>query len=119
MSPKMKEHMSKVLGSPGLKQATEDLNLNEQERFLYQLHLKNRKNPVYNEDGSISTLRQSTVDIDGRTYSIPTIWDGEELNLEDAMKRVREIGLDSFPSYKSPEEAQTRYNLMRQYFELD
>jgi len=98
-------------------QGIESLKLNPQEQFLYDLHLNNLRNPVRNPDGSISTLRQMTIEQDGRTYSIPKVWNGKILEDKDAIERARAVGLDKFPSYGSEEEAQKRYDEMHKFME--
>jgi len=102
-------------------QAVRDLNLTPQERDLYQRHLANLTGAggVDNANGSRSTLFQSTVERDGRTYNIPTVWNGKILSPQDAMKRVDAVGWDKFPSYGSQAEAEARYNQMHAYMEKD
>ena len=48
---------------------------------------------VDNPDGSLSTVKTATVEYDGVTYLIPTVWDGEILELEDAEKRAFSEGV--------------------------
>lgn len=48
---------------------------------------------VDNSDGSLSTVRTVTVEYNGVTYLIPTVWDGEILELEDAEKRAFSEGV--------------------------
>src|SRR5215831_2996148 len=98
-------------------QGIESLKLNPQEQFLYDLHANNLRNPVINPDGSISTLRQMTVEVDGRTYNVPKVWNGKILDDDAAMQRAREVGLDKFPSYPTREEAQKRYDEMHKFME--
>lgn len=84
-----------------------------QENNLYQTHLANlRTNPVRNPDGSVSTLKQTTFEEDGRTYNIPTIWDGAEHDPNIAWARAKKIGLANFPSYNSDQAAESRYQQM-------
>ena len=61
--------------------AHQAMNLSPQEQALYQRHLDNLKGPggVDNPDGSRSTLYQTSVDIDGKTYNLPTVYDGKIL----------------------------------------
>lgn len=97
------------------------LKLTPQERALYQRHLTNLTGSggVDNPDGSRSTLFQASVEIEGRTYNIPTVWDGKILKPEDALKRAEREGFDKFPSYASSEEAETRYGKMHDFMERD
>ncbi|MCK1445429.1 hypothetical protein IVB43_23880 [Bradyrhizobium sp. 48] len=104
-----------------LEAADAAMKLTPQERALYQRHLTNLNGPggVDNPDGSRSTLYQATVDHGGKTYSIPTVWDGKILSVEEAVKRVQAEGWDKFPAYGSPEEAETRYQKMHGFMEED
>jgi hypothetical protein len=108
-------------------EAMKDLKMNEQEQFLYQMHLKNlhgnsgvdhppnRENP----EGARSSLMQTTVTFGDRTYNIPTVWGGKILPVKDAIEQARKEGLDKFPSYSTREEAESRYNKMHGYMEKD
>jgi hypothetical protein len=101
--------------------ASKEMGLNPQEQFLYQMHLKNLKGKggVDNEDGSRSSLRQMTVSLGGKTYNLPTVWDGKILETGPAIDRAKKVGLDKFPSYDSQEEAEARYQKMHDYMEDD
>lgn len=91
------------------------LKLTPQELHLYQHHIDNLNNNkfVRNKDGSISTLYQTDVEIDGRTYNVPTVWDGKILPPHEAIQRAfSEKGKDYWPSYPSQQEAETRYGQM-------
>lgn len=102
-------------------QATADLQLNPQERDLYERHLRNLVGPggVDNPDGSRSTLFQSNVEHNGRYYNIPTVYDGKILPWEQAADRASAVGWNNFPSYASEQEAEDRYNKMHHYMEQD
>lgn len=104
----------KVNHAKGVNTPAEQVNLSPQEQFMYNLHKENMKTPVINEDGSVSTLKQITIQTDGKVYSIPTIWGGKELNPTEATKRAMDVGLEKFPSYRTEEEAQDRYNRIHQ-----
>ncbi len=86
-SPKIESNVEK---------AQTDLNLTPQERALYDRHLKNLTGPggvdnppdEQHPEGSRSTLYQSSVEHDGKTYNIPTVWDGKILPVDEAVKRV-------------------------------
>jgi len=106
---------------PSLADADAAMKLTPQERSLYQRHLTNLTGPggVDNPDGSRSTLFQATVDHDGKTYAIPTVWDGKILSVDQAVERVRAEGWDKFPAYKNPEEAEARYQKMHGFMEQD
>jgi hypothetical protein len=101
--------------------AKRELGLNPQEQDLYSRHLANLYGDggVNNPDGSRSTLFQSTVDLDGRTYSIPSVWGGEILPEDQAIEQASRVGFGQFPSYASPEEAQSRYDAMHGFIDQD
>lgn len=112
----------KATESPGMIGAAKsEMKLNPQEEALYRRHLKNLTGPggVDNPDGSRSTLFEITAGFGDRTYVLPTVWDGKILKPDEAIKRARAEGLDKFPSYGSPEEAEARYNQMHSYMEQD
>lgn len=104
-----------------LGRATELLKLNPQEQALYQRHLDNLlgKGGVDHPNGSRSTLYQSSVDVGGKTYNIPTVYDGKILPIGDAVKRAEAQGWDKFPSYATPDEAEARYGAMHSFMEGD
>lgn len=104
-------------GAPPIR---DDLKLTPQELNLYNHHLDElNKGGVENPDGSISTLKQITVEVDGQHYNIPTIWDGKEVSTEEAIKRAEEKGWDYWPNYHSDEAAQYRYNQMHEYMDKE
>jgi len=111
-----------------LEAADKEMHLTPQEKALYERHLTNLTGPggVDNPDGSRSTLFQTTVEHDGKFYAIPTVWDGKILwnrgsddPAAEAVKKVQAIGWDKFPSYKSVEEAEARYQQMHHFMERD
>lgn len=104
-----------------LPQAQRDLNLTPQEANLYRRHLSNLNGPgkVQNADGSISTLYQMSIERNGRVYNIPSVYNGQMLSPDEAVQRAEQIGLDTFPSYRSTGAAETRYQKMHNYMEKD
>jgi len=104
-----------------LKAAIETLKLTPQEQNLYQRHLGNLtgQGGVDNEDGSRSTLGQTTISANGKFYNIPTVWDGKSLSTEEATARAAKDGLDSFPSYDTEEQAGERLQQLDSYMEKD
>jgi muramidase (phage lysozyme) len=111
-----------------LAEANAALNLTPQEQALYQRHFSNLYGAggVTNDGsdpdlpkGSRSTLYQSSVEHDGKTYNVPTVWDGKILPIGDALKRVEAEGWDKFPSYGSDDEAEARYGKMHDFMEKD
>lgn len=101
--------------------ADQALHLTPQEKDLYQRHLTNLSGPggVTNPNGSRSTLFQMSFERDGRTYNVPTVWDGQILKPDDAIKRAEAEGLSKFPSYGSQKEAEDRYQQMHAFMEKD
>lgn len=97
------------------------LGLNQGEQYLYNHHLKNVQNNsvVWNENGSYSSVLNIGINHNGREYNIPTIYDGQVLQPEEAIRRAEEVGWDKFPSYSSPQEAHARYADMHKFMELD
>lgn len=103
-----------------LDQAKTALNLNAQEQALYQRHLSNLKGEggVDNPDGSRSSLKNITVESDGKTYVLPTVYDGKIVSEEDAWKRAK-THLSDFPAYASEAEAAARYTKMHEFMDKD
>jgi hypothetical protein len=104
-----------------MQQAEDELKLNPAERALYRRHLTNLhgKGGVDNEDGTRSTLYQTTVQLGNKTYLIPTVWDGKVLPVREAVDRVRQVGWDKFPAYATLAEAEKRYDQLHTYMQLD
>ena len=104
-----------------------ELNMTPQERDLYQRHLDNLygkggvDNPptAENPEGSRSSLFQSVDKHDGRYYNLPNVYDGKKVDEAESLKRAGEQGWDKFPSYKTPEEAEARYQQMHDYMDKD
>ncbi len=101
--------------------ANDMLKLNPQERALYQRHIANLTGSggFDHPGGERSTLYQSSVERGGKTYNIPTVWDGAILPVDEALKRVSAEGWDKFPSYKDEHEAERRYQQMHSFMEDD
>jgi hypothetical protein len=117
-----KAHLGEVhVDRSNLEAADKALHLTPQERALYERHLTNLVGPggVNNPDGSRSTLFQTSFETDGKTYNVPTVYDGRILKPDDAIERARKEGLDKFPSYASEDEAEARYQQMHNYMERD
>ena len=69
---------------------------------------------------------QTTVEHDGKFYAIPTVFDGKILwnkgaadPAAAAIDKVKQIGWDKFPSYKTEEEAESRYQQMHKFMDKD
>lgn len=102
------------------KDAMTNMNLSPQEQNLYDHHLENlRKGGVKNPDGSTSTVRNITSEIDGKHYVIPTVWNNQIVSPDQAMKNAEKAGIDKFPSYPTELEAEQRYMEMHDYMEKD
>lgn len=104
-----------------LEAAQTDLNLSPQERALYERHLGNVDGPggVDHMDGGRSTLYQMSSDSGGRTYNVPTVNNGVILSPDSAWQKAMQTGLQTFPSYASPADAEARYEKMHGYMERD
>tara|TARA_Y100000022_G_scaffold46713_1_gene39322 strand:+ start:2830 stop:4029 length:1200 start_codon:yes stop_codon:yes gene_type:complete len=63
---------------------------------LVEHHFYNIANgkAVQNDDGSLSTVKGIIVNIDGREMLIPTIWDGQEVSTEVAIKNAKNSGVN-------------------------
>jgi hypothetical protein len=117
----------KVAAAGHLEEADKELKLTPQEKNLYSTHLKNLNGPggvdnppdKDNPKGSRSTLFVSTFEVDGKTYAVPTVWDGKKHTPDEALARAKKDGLDKYPSYASQEEAKKRYDDMHGFMEKD
>ena len=107
------------LGKSNLEAADKELKLTPQEKALYERHLKNLSSGGVPNNGKTSTLFQTTVEIDGKVYNIPTVWDGKILTPDQAIERATQEGLDKFPAYSSEDEAEKRYQAMHRFIEMD
>lgn len=126
-STAMDELQRRGLAQPGqppishLAEADDQLALTPQEQNLYQHHLDNLagSGKVVQPNGDISTVMQATVDHDGKTYSIPLVWDGKVLSPEDATQRAAAEGWNKWPAYATAAAAQDRYNQIHPFMEKD
>jgi|SRR5262245_10193819 len=85
------------------------------QRYTYQHHYNNLlKGGVKQKDDSTSTFRAIGVDIGGKYYMLPTIWDGKQVSNKEAVKRAKEVGLDSFISDKRRDRAEKMYEDVHQ-----
>ena len=99
--------------------ANKQLKLNQQEQFLYGMHMQNLQAGGVPNQGKTSTLFAATFEIDGRTFVIPTVWYGKIVSPDEALQNARDVGLQNFPSYQSEAEAQARYDTMHGFMEKD
>ena len=114
--PKAHPSLSGTLGG------TMPMGLTPQEDYLWQHHMRNLQSigtgGVRNKDGSVSTVYQSVITgPDGRFYSIPTIWGGKVLGIEESAAKARARGLQNWPSYSTPQAADARYQQMHQFMD--
>lgn len=58
---------------------------------------------VENEDGSLSTVKTLIMEVDGREILIPTVWDGQIVDDEDAIDNAMRSGIE-WPSAEPTEE---------------
>jgi hypothetical protein len=92
-----------------------------QERYLYQHHLGNfRRGGVPHPTGEISTVYSRGMDLNGRYYILPSVWNGELINDEDEiLRRAHQAGLENFPSYANAKEGEARYQELHKVMERD
>jgi hypothetical protein len=108
-------------GSP-FTDAMQQLGLSPQEQYLYFHHLYNLhgEGKVRQPDGSVSTLLQAVVPGPGGLYyNIPTVWDGQMLDVHSAAQRAAQMGWDKWPGFATPEQADMRYETMHPFLERD
>jgi hypothetical protein len=104
-----------------LEAADAAMRLTPQERALYERHLTNLYGPggVSNGDGFRSTLYQLSFGSGGKTYNVPTVYNGAILEPDDAIDMAERQGLENFPSYDTKDEAEKRYQQMHDFMEKD
>jgi hypothetical protein len=108
-----------TVGETNLQAADAALKLTPQEKNLYQMHLTNLRAGGVPNQGGLSTLFQVTAEHDGKTYNVPTVWNGKILPPPDAIKEAAKVGWDKFPSYANEDEAEARYQQMHAFMEKD
>lgn len=118
--PKPQDVSDKLLQSP-YERAQAAMDLNPQERSLYERHLNNltSKGGVDNPDGSRSSLYVGTYGVDDKTYVLPRVRDGKILDADSAFQAAKKEGLDKYPSYDTRDKAEKRYQEMHNYMEED
>lgn len=130
MQPRVEAEVKALKAAPPYKEpvdiknfkaAQTDLKMTPQEENIYRHHLTNLNGTgkVENADGTISTVYQISFEADGKTYNVPTVWNGKILSPDDSIKKAKAIGLDKFPAYKSEADAELRYQKMHDYMERD
>ena len=61
-----------------------------------------------NPDGTRSSLRQATVQVGDKVYSIPTVRNGQMPEGPDAIEAAEAAGRDKVPSYTNHDEGEAR-----------
>jgi hypothetical protein len=103
-------------------EATQKLALTPQEQYLYWYHLNNlySDGKIQNPDNSVSTVEQAVVmGPGGQYYNIPTVWGGQQVDIQTAQQNAGQAGWHNWPSYPTPEAADARYERIHPYFEQD
>ena len=104
-----------------LKRADKILKLSPEEKALYQRHLTNMaktQGGIQNGDKK-SSLLATTVEVDGKTYVIPTVRDGKILPTKEAVDAAAAEGFDKYPSYPDEVTAKARYDKVHDFMERD
>lgn len=102
--------------------ANQGMDLTPQEQDLYKRHLSNLwgAGGADRPNGDRSSLLQLGVTgEDGRTYNVPSVWGGQILEPQAAFSNVDKMGWSSFPSYPTPDAAESRYQQMHGYMDKD
>jgi hypothetical protein len=60
---------------------------------------------VKNPDGGSSNVMMAGVGLEGKEYVIPTMVNGKQLSIEEAVEVARKAGLDKYPSFSTAKEA--------------
>lgn len=62
---------------------------------------------VTNKDGSKSNVKLATVGIGNKTFVIPTMVEGKDLPVKEAVKTAIDYGLTNYPSFSNPQDAES------------
>ena len=83
------------------------LRLSVESSPIYQHGVNNLATGGYmdNDDGSFSTVRSGSINVDGREMLIPTVYDKRQVGWDEAISRARASGVD-WPTFDTPEEAE-------------
>jgi hypothetical protein len=71
-----------------------------------------------NADGSLTTFKGAVVGLPQGETLIPTYWHGQERDVPSAVRLAMKSGI-KFPSYKTPEEAMSREQMIHKMMEKD
>lgn len=72
---------------------------------------------VKNPDGTISTVRTLVVNLDGKEVIIPSVWDGQIVDDDEAVRRSMASGKD-WPRFDTVEEAEAADREWHRYLGL-
>lgn len=73
-------------------------------------------NAIENADGTLSTVRNITVEMGGKVFVLPTVWDGREVDTSTAIDFARKTDVD-WPSFESEKEANAWYSKTKKTWE--
>ena len=73
-------------------------------------------NSIPHDDGSLSTVKNITIERDGLHYVLPTVWDGREVDTETAIRFSTKVGVD-WPVFSSEKEANDWYTGIKKTWE--
>jgi len=73
-------------------------------------------NSIPHDDGSLSTVRNITIERDGLVYVLPTVWDGDIVDTDTAIRFSTKIGAD-WPVFSSEKEASDWYTGIKKTWE--
>lgn len=97
-----------------------DLGLTPQEENLWSHHTGNVDQGGYQQPGGgNSSLYTITEGVGDRSYVLPTIYDSQMIEPDEALKRAIAAGINKFPSYATQDQADERYRQMHGYLERD
>lgn len=60
---------------------------------------------VKNEDGTVSNVKTTVVGFDDGFYVLPTMRDGKQMSIEEAINVAKKSGLQNYPRYNTQEDA--------------
>ena len=98
------------------------LKLTPEEWNLYHHHYMNLNHGggIQWPSGEVSTVLQASEPLpSGQWANIPTVWNGQALNEDQAMQMAGQGGMGQWPTYPSQAEAEARYQAMHGYMEQD
>lgn len=92
---------------------------NEKSVIDYHRDVLRNGRQLINPDGSVTTFRGAVVPwTKGSSAVIPTYWDGEELSVEDAVRRAKDSKIP-WPSYRTVREALSAEERLHKIMEQD